>query len=375
MPASRAALCLQPDVDVARPGRRRRAPSRARRGPSSATSRATSARIRAPSAFPSISVAVTGATLTAARARHSLPFDHAVRARPRDGPGSRSGRRRSSSSWRGSSVDDLRAWIPVWLPIAVLLAAEVEFVLRGRRGARGQRPLGASRPGPEDADLGFGELVEDEDGIRFVPPPARPVRARRRLAWFVGASPLRSWRLAVSERPRRDWQAALLGDRARAEARFTSEAAAIAGRPVTGPLRRRLLLHRRRERHPRRRLSECAASRTSTRRYAARSTTSRPRARRATSGRRCARRAGARGGPPRRRAPRGRHGVPRAPGGGAARRAARPRRGDRRGRCSTRRSTSGSPERNVIRAAYALPSSCRDGGALDRRPGDARFPF
>jgi hypothetical protein len=32
-------------------------------------------------------------------------------------------------------------------------------------------------------------------------------------------------------------------------------------------------------------------------------------------------------------------------------------------------------ERNVIRAAYALPSSCRDGGALDRRPGDARFPF
>ena len=28
--------------------------------------------------------------------------------------------------------DDLRAWIPVWLPIVILLAAEVEFVLRGR---------------------------------------------------------------------------------------------------------------------------------------------------------------------------------------------------------------------------------------------------
>ena len=31
-------------------------------------------------------------------------------------------------------------------------------------------------------------------------------------------------------------------------------------------------------------------------------------------------------------------------------------------------------ERNVIRAAYALPSSCRDGGALDRNPDDPRFP-
>jgi len=26
-------------------------------------------------------------------------------------------------------------------------------------------------------------------------------------------------------------------------------------------------------------------------------------------------------------------------------------------------------------SAYALPGSCRDGGALDRRPGDRRFPF
>jgi hypothetical protein len=31
-------------------------------------------------------------------------------------------------------------------------------------------------------------------------------------------------------------------------------------------------------------------------------------------------------------------------------------------------------ERNVIRAAYALPAGCRDGGALDRNPGDPRFP-
>jgi hypothetical protein len=32
-------------------------------------------------------------------------------------------------------------------------------------------------------------------------------------------------------------------------------------------------------------------------------------------------------------------------------------------------------ERSAIRAAYALPSSCRDGGALDVRPANSRFPF
>jgi hypothetical protein len=31
-------------------------------------------------------------------------------------------------------------------------------------------------------------------------------------------------------------------------------------------------------------------------------------------------------------------------------------------------------ERSAIRAAYALPLSCRDGDALDRSPGDGRFP-
>lgn len=31
-------------------------------------------------------------------------------------------------------------------------------------------------------------------------------------------------------------------------------------------------------------------------------------------------------------------------------------------------------ERSAIRAAYALPTTCRDGEALDRRPDDPRFP-
>src|SRR5512143_3623082 len=67
--------------------------------------------------------------------------------------------------------DGVRAWVPVWVPILVLLAAEVEFVVRGRREDR--RPGARVPPGPEDADLGFGELVEDEDGIWYLPPPAR----------------------------------------------------------------------------------------------------------------------------------------------------------------------------------------------------------
>ena len=60
-------------------------------------------------------------------------------------------------------------------------------MLRGRLERPGPRRRRVP-PGPEDADLGFGELVEDDDGYRYVPPPARPTRGpRRRLAWAVGA--------------------------------------------------------------------------------------------------------------------------------------------------------------------------------------------
>src|SRR4029450_1270222 len=74
-------------------------------------------------------------------------------------------------------VEALREVVPFWLPFAALLPAEVEFVVRGRR----ELPLPRRRripPGPEDADLGFGELVEEEDGYRYIPPPTRPPRGR-----------------------------------------------------------------------------------------------------------------------------------------------------------------------------------------------------
>ena len=127
---------------------------------------------------------------------------------------------------------DVRAWVPVWIPVALLLAAEIEFVLRGRREA--PRPTTPRvPPGPEDADLGFGELVEDEDGLRFVPPPARPERRSRRRGWLVGAALAAVVVFFAVRSDRAATWGALPGDaRARAEARFTAEASRIAGRPV-----------------------------------------------------------------------------------------------------------------------------------------------
>lgn len=128
--------------------------------------------------------------------------------------------------------DDVRAWVPVWIPIVLLLAAEIEFVLRGRRAAPRQATQRVS-PGPEDADLGFGELVEDADGIRLLPPPGRPERRARRLGWGVGAV-LATAALVLAVRSDRaaTWGALPEAARVRAEARFAAEAARIAGRPV-----------------------------------------------------------------------------------------------------------------------------------------------
>ena len=271
--------------------------------------------------------------------------------------------------------DGVRAWVPVWVPILVLLAAEVEFVVRGRReeqlAAGGRVP-----PGPEDADLGFGELVEDDDGIRFLPPPARPERRHRRLGWLVGGL-LAAVVVALAVRSDRaaTWAAVPTQARARAEARFTAEASRIAGVPVrvrcddgyafTGagsdtlgvafPARELAYLdptvcralydlafggdRRGREQtmdalvvlaheaihlggERREGVTECLALQAA-----------------------------------------GPLAVRLGLDEGRARRALRAGFEQRLG------------ERNVIRAAYALPNSCRDGGALDRRPADPRFPF
>jgi hypothetical protein len=131
-------------------------------------------------------------------------------------------------------VEALREMVPFWLPFAVLLAAEVEFVVRGRR----ELPLPRRRripPGPEDADLGFGELVEEEDGYRYVPPPTRPPRGRGgTLAWLAGAvAVVALFVLAARADRAATWQSLADSERARTVSRLTSEAAIVAERPVT----------------------------------------------------------------------------------------------------------------------------------------------
>ena len=131
-------------------------------------------------------------------------------------------------------VEALREVVPFWLPFALLLAAEVEFVVRGRR----ELPLPRRRripPGPEDADLGFGELVEEEDGYRYVPPPTRPPRGRGgTLAWLAGAAAVVALFLLAARADRAaTWQSLADSERARTVSRLTSEASIVAERPVT----------------------------------------------------------------------------------------------------------------------------------------------
>lgn len=131
-------------------------------------------------------------------------------------------------------VDELRAWIPFWLPFAILLAAEIEFVVRGRQEPR-RREARRAPPGPEDADLGFGELVEDEDGVHWEPPPPRPEPRRgRRLLWAAGAvGAIALFAVAARTDRAATWQALSSEERSRTVARFASESAIIARRPVT----------------------------------------------------------------------------------------------------------------------------------------------
>jgi hypothetical protein len=131
-------------------------------------------------------------------------------------------------------VDALQEWVPFWLPFVVLLATEVEFVLRGRGEPR-RTQRRRTPPGPEDADLGFGELVEDEEGVHWVPPPPRPEPPRAR--WLVRvlgvAAVVVLFLLAARTDRAATWQALPRAERTATVKRFTSEAAAIADRPVT----------------------------------------------------------------------------------------------------------------------------------------------
>jgi len=271
--------------------------------------------------------------------------------------------------------DDVRAWVPIWVPIVLLLAAEVEFVVRGRReGPRAATPR--VPPGPEDADLGFGEIVEDEEGIRFLPPPARPERRGRRLGWLVGAA-LAAAVVVVAVRSDRaaTWGSLPDDARTRAEALFTAEASRIAERPVrircdegyafTGAGSDTLGIA-----FPGSRLayldpSICRAL------YDLAFTSKRGSDTRVADALIVLAHEAVHLGGERREGvteclalqEAGPLAVRLGLGEDTARRALRSAYDERLA------------ERNVIRAAYALPTGCREGGSLDRRPGDDRFPF
>lgn len=130
-------------------------------------------------------------------------------------------------------VERLREVVPFWLPFAVLLAAETEFVLRGRFESPGP-PRRRVAPGPEDADLGFGELVEEDDGYRYVPPPTRPARRGRPTLLAIGAvAVVALFVLAARADRAATWTSLSRAERARTVSRFASESTIVAGRPVT----------------------------------------------------------------------------------------------------------------------------------------------
>jgi hypothetical protein len=159
------------------------------------------------------------------------------------------GRRRLQQGLRAAALVFVVAWlfsqqlqlrVPFWVPFALLLAAETEFLFRGLREGRARHPIvpteAAERraPGAEDADLGWGEIVEDEDGFHYVPPPPRAPRPSRRLltAAAIGLG-VALFLAAVRVDRGRTWQGLSAETRAGVEARLSQEASRIAGKPVT----------------------------------------------------------------------------------------------------------------------------------------------
>jgi hypothetical protein len=130
----------------------------------------------------------------------------------------------------------LQARIPWWLAFVVLAATEVEFVVRARLGSAPVSDVAERRaPGAEDADLGWGTLETDEEGVRWVAPPPRPPRTpwSRVAAGATLALAVALLVLAARADGGKSWNDLSDDARARTERVITTEAARIAGRVVT----------------------------------------------------------------------------------------------------------------------------------------------
>lgn len=153
-------------------------------------------------------------------------------------------RRRTQVAIRGALIafvvawlfsDELRQWIPFWLPFAILLLTEAEFLFRGFRersaGTRAQdaeEVLERRSPGPADADLGW---LDVELGIP-APPKERPARSRRLAYLAVVTAVVALFVLAFRSDEQATWSSLGADERARTEERLSREASRIAERPV-----------------------------------------------------------------------------------------------------------------------------------------------
>ena len=132
----------------------------------------------------------------------------------------------------------LQELVPYQLPFAVLLVTEAEFLARAwreRRATPAAEPGDRRLPDSTDADLGWGEIVVGDDGLVYVPPPPRPERRRGAGALGVAGVFVAVVLFVLAARVDRSetWAAVPAETRAAAQARFTREAARIAGRPVS----------------------------------------------------------------------------------------------------------------------------------------------
>ena len=127
----------------------------------------------------------------------------------------------------------VRAWIPVWLPFAAALAVEVQFFLGGLTTRRDdQTEPSAADSGPQDRDLielGWEPEWEDEEYAVYELDERRP--HARHFAEAAVALAIVGGILFYAIRPH-GWDAVSARNQARAEAAFSLEATAIAGRPA-----------------------------------------------------------------------------------------------------------------------------------------------
>ena len=129
----------------------------------------------------------------------------------------------------------LQSAIPFWLPFAILAAMEIEFVVRGireRRAGVESAPVSRRLPGADDADLGWVESIDEEGEPILVPAAPRAPRQARIPAILMLVVAIALFAYAYRIDREAGWSSLSGTEQARAEKRFTVEAARIAGKDV-----------------------------------------------------------------------------------------------------------------------------------------------